>query len=189
VDASEQRVSGRPPGELEAEITDAYEKYSAELLRYAEAWTPDRSATMDAVQDVFLRYFIERSYGRRINNPRDWLYRVLREHLLDWGKAAAVTREAGSGGMERVADDRQNPERSLERTQLAKTIAATLSNRELECVRLRSQGCGYEEIGGLLGLRPGTVGALLHRAYKKLNPARRNRSMGVPGPISYLFLR
>jgi DNA-directed RNA polymerase specialized sigma24 family protein len=46
-----------------------------------------------------------------------------------------------------------------------------LSPREIECIRLRTEDLSYEEIAGVLGLRPGTVGALLARAHGKIRKA------------------
>ncbi len=179
---------GAPPQQPESEVAEIYEKYSAELLRYAEAWTHDPSTTRDAVQEIFLRYFVERTYGRRIDNPRGWLYRVLRNHLLDCGKAAAATREVASDDLDWVPDGAQNPEESLERTELAEEIAATLSNRELECVQLRSEGRGYLEISQRLGIRPGTVAALLSRVHTKLGSTGTKQHRGLAEAVSYLLV-
>jgi hypothetical protein len=37
-----------------------------------------------------------------------------------------------------------------------------------DCLRLRVEGFSYQEIAQVLGVRPGTVGALLPRVYAKL---------------------
>ena len=55
-----------------------------------------------------------------------------------------------------------------ERAQMAKEISSVLTGREMECLRLRSDELSYEEIADILGVRPGTVSALLTRAHKKL---------------------
>jgi DNA-directed RNA polymerase specialized sigma24 family protein len=41
----------------------------------------------------------------------------------------------------------------------------------MECVRLRMEDLRYEEIAAVLGLRAGTVGALLTRAHDKIRKA------------------
>jgi DNA-binding NarL/FixJ family response regulator len=56
----------------------------------------------------------------------------------------------------------------IKHSQMAREIAARLTDREMDCLRLRAQGSGYAEIAETLGIRIGTVGALLARAQKKL---------------------
>jgi DNA-directed RNA polymerase specialized sigma24 family protein len=41
----------------------------------------------------------------------------------------------------------------------------------MECVRLRTEDLSYDEIAGVLGVRAGTVGALLTRAHDKIRKA------------------
>jgi DNA-directed RNA polymerase specialized sigma24 family protein len=52
--------------------------------------------------------------------------------------------------------------------QAAQRIAESLSERELECLRLRTEGLSYGEIGVAMQVRTGTVGALLARAHEKI---------------------
>jgi DNA-directed RNA polymerase specialized sigma24 family protein len=56
----------------------------------------------------------------------------------------------------------------IEQSQTAREIAACLSERELECLQLRTEGLSYEEIGEAMAVRIGTVGAMLSRAHEKI---------------------
>src|SRR5256885_8702582 len=47
-----------------------------------------------------------------------------------------------------------DPEVVAERDQMARQIAASLSERELVCLRLRTEGMSYEEIGDTMQVRP-----------------------------------
>jgi len=49
---------------------------------------------------------------------------------------------------------------------------------ELECLRLRTEGLSYEEVGFAMEVRTGTVGALLARAPQKIR--KRAESRGGP---------
>jgi DNA-binding CsgD family transcriptional regulator len=92
---------------------------------------------------------------------------VLRNLLFD------LKRTAGSeGGMDIeeatcVPDRRQDPEARYRGAELMQTVVTLLTPRELECFHLWIEGLRYEEIAGVLGIRPGTVGALLAKAVKK----------------------
>src|SRR5262249_5620468 len=131
------------------------------------------------------RFYIERSYGRFITNPRAWLYQVLRHYLMNYLSAAEAQREVGADDLERVPDARQNPEGRIGMKQLVQELADGLTNRELECLSLRAEGFTYAEIAEAMGVRTGTVGALLARVRDRLvrpgNPRRASlgRSRGT----------
>jgi RNA polymerase sigma-70 factor (ECF subfamily) len=183
-------VGGAPNTELELEVAALYLEHAAKLLRYAETLSRNRDLSRDAVQEVFLRYFAERRYGNRVENPRAWLYRVLHNHLLDRLDRAAMKREVSVEAADAVPDRCVDVEMRLEQTQTAQEIASRLSPRELDCLRLRVEGFSYSEIAELLGVRPGTVGALLPRVYSKLRNAAAEGlvlSEGTAGAIGILL--
>jgi RNA polymerase sigma-70 factor (ECF subfamily) len=179
-----------PTGDLEQEVAGLYAEHAAKLLRYAETFTRNRDAGRDAVQEVFLRYFAERRYGNRVENPRAWLYRVLHNYLLDRLDRAAMKYEVSAEGADEVLDGCVDVETRLEETQTAQEIASRLTPRELDCLRLRVEGLSYQEIAQVLGIRPGTVGALLPRVYAKLRDVAAEGiflSEGTAGAISLLL--
>jgi RNA polymerase sigma-70 factor (ECF subfamily) len=160
-----------PQTDLEVEVAQAYAEFAVGLLRYALLTMRNHEAAQDAVQEAFLRFFIARSQGQRIQTPRAWLYRVLRNHILDSLRSSAVKREVGIDQVRQVIDARQDPEMSYHHRELARKVTALLAPRELECLRLRNEGFGYEEIAGILCLSAGTVAALLSRGQKKIRKA------------------
>jgi RNA polymerase sigma-70 factor (ECF subfamily) len=158
--------------ELEAEIVQLYAEHAANLKRHAAGIVRCEDLAGDAVQETFLRYFAERSYGRTIQHPRAWLYQVLRHYLFDH----MSDEPAGQAGDERlrgIADPRSGPEDQLRHSEMAGLIASSLSTRERECLGLRSEGFTYLEIASIMGLKTGTVGALLVRAHNKIRSAAR----------------
>ena len=155
--------------EAELATVAVYEAFGAALLRYATQVSGSQDEGRDAVQEVFLRYFVERRYGRNIENPRAWLYHVLRNYLLDKLKAASSQREVQTEDVESLTvQNREDPERLLLRSQGAQEIAKVLSGREFTCLKLRSDGFSYSEIAELMDVRIGTVGAMIARAQSKL---------------------
>lgn len=157
--------------ELEAEVVSLYQERAAGLLRYAESLSRDTDQARDAVQETFLRYFVERSYGRQIEHPRAWLYEVLRNHMLERLKSVALRQEVLAEDLDQLPDLNYDPEISLRRNELAQQIAAVLTDREFDCLRLRTEGLSYTEIADVMDIRPGTVGALLARAHTKMRQA------------------
>ena len=181
---------GAPNGDLEQEVAGLYAEHAVRLLGYAETITRNRDTGRDAVQEVFLRYFAERRYGNRVENPRAWLYRVLHNHLLDRLDRAAMKYEVSAEGADEVLDECVDAETRLEQNQTAQQIASRLTPRELDCLRLRVEGLSYQEIAQVLGIRPGTVGALLPRVYAKLREVAAEGiflSEGTAGAIGLLL--
>jgi RNA polymerase sigma-70 factor (ECF subfamily) len=160
-----------PEGDLELEIAQVYGELASGLLRYAIVTIRNHEAAQDAVQEAFLRYFISRSQGQRIQNARAWLFRVLRNYILDSLRSSSTKREIGIDQVQQVVDARQDPEVSYHHRELARRVCTLLAPRELECLRLRNEGFGYEEIANILSLRSGTVAALLSRGQKKIRKA------------------
>ena len=152
---------------LEQEVVVIYREHAAKLSRFAASFAHDPDGARDAVQEVFLRYFIERRYGRQIENPRAWLYHVLRNYLLDQHRTTNKW-EIIAENLDQMPGGAPNPEGMMKHSQMAREIEAKLSEREMDCLRLRAQGSGYAEIAEILGIRIGTVGALLARAQKKI---------------------
>lgn len=168
---------------IQSEVATLYEQHSRGLLRYARGKTGSTEVAQEGLQEAFLRYFIARSYGREILSPRAWLYEVLRNYVFDRSRASSVSREVAGEHMEHVADERQDPEGRVERLQMAREIAAALTGRELECLRLRTEGLSYEEIGAAMQVRSGTVGALLARAHEKIRK-QAARDYGVESTLA-----
>lgn len=155
-------------GDLEHEITELYNVCAAELLRFACTFTCESQAAHDAVQEAFVRYFIERRYGRAITHPRPWLYQTVRNYMLDRMKSAAVRQEVAVEQAESLPGCERDPQARVEGSETAREIAAELTTRELECLRLRSRGLTYDEIGQTLVISSGTVAAVLARVHAKL---------------------
>lgn len=156
------------PASLQEEIGELYSTLAGSLLHYAKTFRVETATAQDAVQETFLRYFIHRSGGKHLCNEKAWLFKVLRNLLLDYGRGAYAH---GKVGLEKIAhsmDPRQNPEANLVNREKYQKILGELSDRELECIRLREEGFDYQEIADLMGIRKGTVGVLLARAIQKI---------------------
>ncbi len=165
------RFSGPLTPRVEQEVRDLYLSEAAGLLRLAVSVSGSTEAAQDAVQEAFLRFFVARTAGQDIRNPKAWLFRVLRNHLLDQKKAGSH-REVGLESLMNAPGPGRDPEAAYGRTEaLRSALRASLTPREIECVELRNSGLRYDEIATVLKLQSGTVGALLTRAHKKIRAA------------------
>lgn len=146
---------------------EAWTVHSDELLRRATACTGDPVLAQDAVQETFLRLFLALLQGGEIACERAWLHRSMRNLIIDWQRHASahplVSLEERGESRYFIAPAHA-PERQLWRRK-ARTV---LARREWQCFQLRASGLEYREIASALEIRKGTVGALLHRATRKL---------------------
>jgi RNA polymerase sigma-70 factor, ECF subfamily len=154
--------------QIEAEIIQLMNDHAADLSRYARAVTREKAIVQDGVQETFLRYFIARTGGQDIRNARAWLFRVLKNYLLDCNRKAHFISMVDLKTAMDVADFSQNAEADFQQDEGIQNTLANLSPREQECVKLRLEGYGYVEIAGLLRIHSGTVAALLARGLKKI---------------------
>jgi len=161
------------PDGIEQELVELYCKHSAALLKYGSLFAPAQEAAHDAVQEAFLRYFVERRSGRAIANPAGWLYAVLRNYLLGRLKHDLMANEVDDAQIEHLAAPQRDPEAMCVQSEWVRRLSDLLTVREMECLTLRAGGLSYQEIADVMDVRPGTVGAVLSRVQKKLRPTAR----------------
>jgi RNA polymerase sigma factor (sigma-70 family) len=165
------QFGGPLPAGIEREIGDLYATEAAGMLRYALSVAGNNETAQDGVQEAFLRFFVVRTAGQEIRNPTAWLFRVLRNHVLDQLKAGARN-QVGLESLVNSPGHGSDPEVAYGRVEaLRNTLETALTPREAECVRLRSAGLRYGEIAAALKVQPGTVAALLARAHKRIRQA------------------
>jgi RNA polymerase sigma-70 factor, ECF subfamily len=157
--------------QIENEVMELLRQHAPALLRYAARVARDKTIAQDAIQETFLRYFIARAEGAQIENPRAWLFRVLANYLTDCIRKSSSMPAADLEEAAQVADMRQDVEARYQQDEVFRCALASLSLRERECLQLRLEGFGYDEIAQILRIRPGTVGALLARSLKKIRKA------------------
>jgi RNA polymerase sigma-70 factor (ECF subfamily) len=160
---------GLPPGgEVETEVVRLYRDCFAFLYRYGLTLTPDGELVQDAIQECFLRYFLVRKEGQSIENPKAWLFRVLRNHVLDVLKRVDCRSRASLDELAEMPDRDQDLEDGPRNFDLPLSLSMCLTEHEAECLGLRVEGLSYMEIAAALGVQRGTVGALLDRGKKKI---------------------
>ncbi len=153
---------------IEKEVNELLSNNTAALSRYAVNMAWDKTIVQDAIQEAFLRYFVARIGGQQMENPRAWLFRVLRNYILDCNRKLKTSQAVNLEEAVQVADSRQDAETGYQQSEILRRALSSLSPREQECMQLRVEGFGYEEIAHVLRIQPGTVGALLARGLKKI---------------------
>lgn len=154
----------------------AYQLHASALSAYVHGLTRNEELAQDAVQETFLRLFLTLMQGEDIKSTGAWLHRVAHNYISETLRSTTVRKAVSleDAPQERLRDDRADPgsDRISEWVESARLV---LAPREWECVHLRAEGFDYTEIAEELEIRPGTVGALLHRATEKLRKRLRQK--------------
>jgi RNA polymerase sigma-70 factor (ECF subfamily) len=158
-----------PVARIEDEMTELLRQHAAALSRYGMTLARDRTIVQDGIQEAFLRYFIARIGGQQMENPRAWLFRVFGNYVLDCKRRSKSRPAVDLDAAMQVADLRQDIEAGYQQSETFRRALCSLSPREQQCMQLRLEGFGYDEIAKILRIRTGTVGALLARGLKKIH--------------------
>jgi RNA polymerase sigma-70 factor, ECF subfamily len=157
--------------EIEQEVAELFAKEADGIVRYAGAMADNREMANDALQEAFFRYFLCRSGGQQIRSPKAWLFRVAHNYILDQ-KRARSQNDVGLDCVRDLAGPAVSPAAEREVADLLAWLKRIgLTDREIDCVRLRAEELSYDEISAVLGLKSGTVGAFLARAHSKIRRA------------------
>lgn len=160
-------------------IDRLYEKNAAALLRYGLAVCGDVEIARDAVQEAFIRYYIALRNATTTGDPKGWLYSTTRNYILDRLKGYYYRNGQRLEATFHLTQDADNPESQVLIREINATAYRLLSPRELECLRLRSEGLRYRDIADVLKIESTTVGVLLARALRKIRAAINGQEKGT----------
>lgn len=159
-------------GDLEA-FSALVERYQRPLTARALACLRQVQDADDLVQETFLRAW--RGLGSFRDDSRfgPWLFRILRNLVVDRSRKAWREVEGAEEMVERAADAGPSPEQELMQQDLAARVQQALDaipeGRQKEIFRLRyQQGLPIAEIAGRLGLHTGTVKVHIFRTSRRL---------------------
>lgn len=151
-------------------VTALFDRCYRMLVRYALRTTRNYELAEDLAQDTFTQLCEALKAGKSIEDPKAWMFCVLRRSL----------------GRKMKENNRNEPldESDLGAQPVAEVpglaeildFVSVLSPREEEAVMLRLESLKYREIGDQLGISVNSVNALLMRAVRKLHDAISKRA-------------
>jgi RNA polymerase sigma-70 factor (ECF subfamily) len=168
-----QRLGGSDSAASETERL--FDECRDSLIRYLRYHLDDRSEAEDIAQESFVRFFQARKRQESIAQPKAWLFRVAHNLLIDLGRKH---RPELLDEQEWTIHDRGvDPGRRTEaRIEVSKLCWERLTPSELDCLRLRTEGLKYREIGEILDLSISTVVSYISRALAKLREGVEEKS-------------
>lgn len=141
------------------------------LFRYLVAMMGSAAEAEDVAQECFLKLFLELRAGKKLDNPKAWLFHVGHNLARDRWRASGPEQIPAEAAIT-IADKRypSSEEAVLQRERLALMHAAIhrLSSQQRLCLHLRTEGFRYREIARILGVSESTVCENIRRGLSHL---------------------
>lgn len=156
-------------------LAEVMDRYWEPLVRHAWTLLGGRDAAEDAAQETLVRFWQQRASWTATSSLRGFLYRVLRNYVLNQKRAERVRRSWRE--QVRLSEDPlpPTPLELFESSELARVVKAAidaLPARRREVFLLsRYAGLSYEEIGEAMGISQQTVANQMSAALRDIRAA------------------
>jgi RNA polymerase sigma-70 factor (ECF subfamily) len=152
----------------ERDVRDAYAAHSGELYGFAMRSLGDAGLAEEAVQETFLRAWrAGERFDPEIGSLRTWLFAILRNVVIDLGRARAVR--------PRMAPEDSGPEPSVEPLddaliawQVEEAMRRIGEEHRRVLVETHYRGRPYAEVAEELGVPEGTVKSRVYYGLRAL---------------------
>jgi RNA polymerase sigma-70 factor, ECF subfamily len=160
-----------PSGALtrERDVREAYAAHAGELYGFASRSLGDTGLAEEAVQETFLRAWRAGSrFDPQIGSLRTWLFAILRNVVIDLGRARAARPALG----EREVEPAVEPfEETLLAWQVEEAMRRIGDQHRQVLVETYYRGRPYAEVAAELGVPLGTVKSRVYYALRALRVA------------------
>lgn len=154
---------------LLGDFEEIFLQYMDSVYRTAVRFVSDYDEAEDLVQEAYLKAFRGFSRSYKIDNPRAWLFKILRNCIVDYYKARTKFKDSVSiETVEHTLVESEGPERQLELKaaggRLMKALDEMPEEYRLSLLLCDSEGFSYNEISEIMDCPVGTVRSRINRA-------------------------
>jgi RNA polymerase sigma-70 factor, ECF subfamily len=160
-----------PPGALSGErgVREAYAAHSGELYGFAVRSLGDSGLAEEAVQETFLRAWRAGDrFDPQIGSLRTWLFAILRNVVIDLGRARASRPAVAEGGIEPTVEPFDE---ALLAWQVEEAMRRIGDQHRRVLVETYYRGRPYAEVAAELGVPEGTVKSRVYYGLRALRVA------------------
>jgi len=160
-----------PPGALsrERDVREAYAAHAGELYGFAVRSLADRGLAEEAVQETFLRAWrAGERFDPQIGSLRTWLFAILRNVVIDLGRARAARPGVAEGGVEPSVEPL---EEALLAWQIEEAMRRIGDQHRHVLLETYYRGRPYAEVADELGVPEGTVKSRVYYGLRALRVA------------------
>jgi RNA polymerase sigma-70 factor (ECF subfamily) len=159
------------PGALsrERDVREAYAAHAGELYGFAVRSLGDRGLAEEAVQETFLRAWrAGERFDPQIGSLRTWLFAILRNVVIDLGRARAARPGVAEGGVEPSVEPF---EEALLAWQIEEAMRRIGDQHRRVLLETYYRGRPYAEVAEELGVPEGTVKSRVYYGLRALRVA------------------
>jgi len=160
-----------PAGALsrERDVREAYAAHSGELYGFAMRSLGDSGLAEEAVQETFVRAWrAGERFDPEIGSLRTWLFAILRNVVIDLGRARASRPRVAEGGIEPSVEPL---EQALLAWQVEEAMHRICEQHRQVLVETYYRGRPYAEVATELGVTEGTVKSRVYEGLRALKAA------------------
>ncbi|HEX6230032.1 MAG TPA: sigma-70 family RNA polymerase sigma factor [Solirubrobacterales bacterium] len=160
-----------PPGALthEQDVREAYAAHATELYGFAMRSLADSGLAEEAVQETFLRAWRAGDrFDPQIGSLRTWLFAILRNVVIDLGRARSARPRVAEGGIEPSVEPLDE---ALLAWQVEEALRRISDEHRRVLVETFYRGRPYAEVARELGVPEGTVKSRVYYGLRALRVA------------------
>jgi len=160
-----------PPGALsdERDVREAYAAHAGELYGFAVRSLGDAGLAEEAVQETFVRAWRAGArFDPQIGSLRTWLFAILRNVVIDLGRARAARPAVAEGGIEPTVEPFDE---ALLSWQVEEAMRRIGEQHRRVLVETYYRGRPYAEVAAELGVPEGTVKSRVYYGLRALRVA------------------
>jgi RNA polymerase sigma-70 factor (ECF subfamily) len=177
---AEQKHPRPSRDDLQQSFDDVIRQYGAALSRLAASYTRGSGEREDLLQEIVFAIWRALPRFRGESSERTFLFRIAHNRAVTHVAQRRPETVATDDGLE-VPDARPDPERALSAQQEGERLLDAIRQLPLghaQVVTLTLEGMSYAEVGEVLGISEGNVGARLTRSREMLRKALRSADAG-----------
>jgi RNA polymerase sigma-70 factor (ECF subfamily) len=153
----------------EREVREAYAAHSGELFGFAVRSLGDNGLAEEAVQETFLRAWrAGERFDPEIGSLRTWLFAILRNVVIDLGRARASRPRVAEGGVEPSVEPL---EQALVAWQVEEAMRRIGEDHRRVLLETHFRARPYAEVAAELGVPEGTIKSRVYYGLKALRVA------------------
>ena len=159
------------PGALrrERDVREAYAAHAGELYGFALRSLGDAGLAEEAVQETFVRAWrAGERFDPQIGSLRTWLFAILRNVVIDLGRARAARPRVAEGGVEPAVEPL---EQALLSWQVEEAMRRIGEDHRHVLIETHYRGRPYAEVAAELGVPEGTVKSRVYYGLRALRVA------------------
>lgn len=147
-------------------MREAYSAHSGELYGFAVRSLDDAGLAEEAVQETFLRAWrAGERFDPQIGSLRTWLFAILRNVVIDLGRARSVRPKVSQGGIEPAVEPLDE---ALLSWQVEEALRRIGDDHRRVLVETYYRGRPYAEVAAELGIPEGTVKSRVYYGLRAL---------------------